>query len=283
MTREAGVIGVAGCGAMGLPMARRLHAAGFDTWGFDVRPRAEFGDFAMRMIEDAVEFAARCDTVISVVRDRAQTMDLCFDVQAVFARAAAPRRLVVCSTLSPRVLPELAARLPAGTELLDAPMSGAPYRAADGTLTFMVGGDPGEIARTRPLLEAMGDTIHHLGARGAGLTCKVVNNFVAASSVVVVRQALAAAASLGVPEATLLEVMRTSSGATWYGDNIEHIAWAREGYHAANTIGILEKDVGAFVDALGGMDPPRPLVTAVLAALRDLEPLSARRVDSAND
>ncbi len=114
---------------MGLPMAQSLLAAGFDVWGFDVRPVEEFGDFRPRMIEDPAVFAARCPTVISVVRDIRQTLDLCFDKQALFARDARPRRLVVSSTVSPRFLGDLAARLPEGTELVDAPMSGAPIAA----------------------------------------------------------------------------------------------------------------------------------------------------------
>jgi len=274
--RELGVIGVAGCGAMGLPMAERLRAAGFEVWGHDVRPSAEFGAFAGRMIEDPAEFAARCDTLLSVVRDRAQTMALCFgEAQRILAREARPRRLLVCSTLSPRALPEIAARVPAGTSLLDAPMSGAPYRAAAGRLTFMVGGAPGEIEAVRPLLAALGETVHHLGPLGAGMTCKVLNNFVAASSVVAVRRALAAAAALGVEAGTLLEVMRTSSGGTWYGDNLERIAWAREGYAPGSTIAILEKDVRSFADALGPGAEEEGLVAALLEALRGLEPLDA--------
>lgn len=243
-------IGIAGCGAMGLPMARSLLAAGFDVWGFDVRPLAEFGDFQPRMVGDPAEFAARCPTVISVVRDIRQTLDLCFDEQALFAREARPRRLVVSSTVSPRFLGELAARLPDGTELVDAPMSGAPVAAREARLTFMVGGMDATVDELMPLFRAMGRTIHHLGKLGAGMTVKVVNNFVAASSVVAVRHAMAAAQALGVAPDLLTQVMAQSSGGTWYGDNFAAIDWAAEGYDPENTIGILEKDVKSFLDAL---------------------------------
>ncbi|MCK5620876.1 MAG: hypothetical protein KAJ11_01200, partial [Alphaproteobacteria bacterium] len=80
-------VGIAGCGAMGLPMARSLLAAEFGVYGFDVRPVREFGDFEGRMIADPAEFAARCPTVISVVRDIPQTLELCFGQQALFANA----------------------------------------------------------------------------------------------------------------------------------------------------------------------------------------------------
>ena len=72
------VIGIAGCGAMGEPIATRLLTAGLDVWVHDVRPRSDFGAIATYMIEDAVEFARRCNIVISVVRDVSQTRSLLF-------------------------------------------------------------------------------------------------------------------------------------------------------------------------------------------------------------
>lgn len=252
-------------------MAERLKAAGFEVWGFDVRPPGEFGGFAECMIPDATAFADRVETLISVVRDRRQTLELLFDEQAVMSADDPPSTVVLSSTLSPRVLAEVAERLPAGVALLDAPMSGAPARAADGALTFMVGGPERAVAGLMPAFQAMGRDIHHLGPAGAGLTCKVCNNFVAAAGVVAVRQALAAGAEMGIGRETLLQVMRSSSGATWYGDNLERISWAFEGYDPANTIGILEKDVESFLDALG--EDAEGLSAAVLETLRALPPL----------
>ena len=269
------VIGVAGCGTMGLPMAKRLLAAGVEVWGFDVRPAEEFGTFGARMINDASEFRARVDTVFSVVRDRHQTFDLCFNDQAVFVGADAPTTLVVSSTLSPRILPEITDRLPDGAIMIDAPMSGAPARAADGTLTFMVGGPDKVVSRMMPLFNEMGTDIHHLGATGTGMTCKVINNFVGVTGVAAVRKAISAARALGLDPAALLDVMKSSSGATWYGDNLDRISWAREGYDPANTIGILEKDMLSFLDAVEG-DPSVGVDSfgdAVLDIIREMEPL----------
>jgi len=65
-TKFKGVVGVAGCGTMGLPMAQRMHDAGFEVWGHDVRPSDDFGEFAERMIMDPAEFARRCDVVILI-------------------------------------------------------------------------------------------------------------------------------------------------------------------------------------------------------------------------
>ena len=235
---------------MGLPMAQQLEGAGFDVWGFDLRPPDQFGEFQSRMIPDPRAFAMKIDTVISVVRDFRETMDLFFDKQALFGARPYPKLVICSSTVSPRVLPDIIAKLPDEVVMIDAPMSGAPDRAKNGTLTFMVGGNDTDVNTAMPLLNAMGEKINHLGPLGQGMTCKVINNFVAVTSVATVRKAIDAAKALGVDPMVLINVMRTSSGGTWYGDNIDEISWAYEAYDPTNTMGILEKDMIAFLDAI---------------------------------
>ena len=273
--KDTNVIGVAGCGAMGLPMAQQLQKAGYSVWGFDVRPADKFKDFASRMIEDPSEFSSSIDTLISVVRDQNQNMDLLFDNQAIMKRENPPKTVIISSTLSPRFLPEMAKRLPPGTALVDAPMSGAPARAEDGTLTFMVGGNNEIVLDLMILFKIMGNDVHHLGSTGMGMTCKVINNFVSITGFAAVRKALMAANILGLQRQRLLKVMRSSSGSTWYGDNIDRISWAREGYDAANTIGILEKDMLSFLDAISGYEDieVENLAGSVLDVVRTVEPL----------
>jgi 3-hydroxyisobutyrate dehydrogenase len=258
---------------MGLPMARSLAASGFNVCGFDIRPPDEFGDFNNRMIVDPGEFVQSCDVLISVVRDQLQTDALCFDEQAVFRNGTYPDLLVVSSTLSPRYIHSLRNRLPEDVELVDAPMSGAPHAAAQGELTFMCGGSQESISLLTPLFNAMGKHIHHLGALGAGMTAKVLNNYVAASSTVAVRRVYEMAAALGFDRDVLRDVMSHSSGSTWFGDRYELISWAREGYEPANTIGILEKDVLSALDAVKNLEiEDCPLDEAILKSLLELEP-----------
>lgn len=272
-----GTVGVAGCGTMGRPMLENLINSSVDAWGFDTRPLADFGKVGARMIEDATQFSANCDTVISVVRDWQETLDLCFDDQAIFNKRNYPDRLIISSTLSPRLIADLRTRLPEDVDLIDAPMSGAPFRAEEGNLTFMVGGEEKSIAACQPLFDIMGAKTHHLGPLCSGMTCKVLNNLLAATSVVTVRRVMQDAEKLGLSASKLLEVSSQSSGATWFGDHFEQIAWGREGYSPTNTIGILEKDVKSMMDAVSDY----PDLTkdgfedAVLDALRGLKPLSS--------
>jgi len=115
----------------------------------------------------------------------------------------------------------------------------------------------------------MGETIHHLGNLSAGMTFKVLNNFLAATSTVAVRRVLTEAPALGLDQDKLLEVMSSSSGGTWFGNNFHQIAWSKEGYSPENTMGILEKDMGAFLDAL--TTDPTQLDEAILDGLRKMK------------
>ena len=269
------IIGIAGCGSMGLPMAKQLLAAGQNVWGYDIRPAKEFGDFQSRMISDPAEFGSAVDILISVVRNHQQTLELCFDDQALFTLPNHPKTFVCSSTLSPRVLPEILDRLPQDVAMVDAAMSGAPARAENGTLTFMVGGELAAIECLTPLFKIMGTEVNHLGFMGSGMTCKVINNFVAITGVAAVRKAIAAARALGMDPKTLLNIMRSSSGSTWYGDNIDRISWSREGYDPGNTIGIIEKDMLSFLDAVTSNPDVevKDFAASVLEVVRSMEPL----------
>jgi len=270
------VVGIAGCGAMGLPMAQRLADAGYEVWGHDVRPVGEFGEFANRMVGDAAGFSERCNIVISVVRDAAQTRALLFgESQGIVKGLQPPDVLVISSTLSPRFIRHLSKELPEGLALVDAAMSGAPYRARSGTLSFMLGGPDDVLERLTPLFEVMGEDIFRIGPASMGMTAKVLNNYCAATSVVATHRVLGMARALELDERTLLNVMKASSGSNWFADRIDQIDWASEGYSASNTIGIVEKDVESALDAVSEHPAVAhgPLDDALLASLRALESL----------
>ncbi len=245
------VFGIAGCGTMGLSMARQLAASNLEVWGYDVRPAEEFGDFAPRMVADRTDFARRCDIVFCIVLTVDQAEELCFGEGGLFTGADHPRILVISSTISPRDLPRLADQLPDGVGLVDAPISGSHPAAETGNLTFMVGGDPADVAAVGPAFEVMGSSHHHCGPLGAGMTVKVVNNHIVLSTVISVRKGMALARARGVPEQALLDALTAGSGQVWYANNINTVDWAREAYApvVGNTMAILEKDLKCYIDA----------------------------------
>lgn len=273
MESGLGPIGVAGCGRMGAPMARALIQAGFDVAGLDVLPAQSFGDLAPHMT-DVNSFAAGRHVVLSVVRDAAQTEELLFDVQALLSRQpSAIEILLICSTLSPRYMAELRARVPSAITLVDAPMSGAVISAEEARLSFMLGGDDEILDHLQPLFNAMGDKFHRMGPLGAGMTAKVLNNFCAASSTAATRTVLRWAEQLGVDEDRLLAVLNDSSGQNWLATNFSRVEFARHGYALDNTLGILAKDLQSMFDALPDAEI-EGLPAALLESIRNLKPIA---------
>jgi len=275
-------IGIAGCGTMGLPMAECLQSAGFRVLGHDVRPPADYEDSPVKMVFDPTEFAAGTDVLISVVRDIQQTRNLLFGSQNLMGHPNAPATVVVSSTVSPGFILELRTELADTVALIDAPMSGAPYRARLGELSFMLGGDDDDIAPLLPMFETMGSEVFRLGGLSAGMTTKVLNNYCAATGLVATRRVLQMSEALNLDRRRLLQVMHKSSGANWYASHIDDIDWSREGYDRSNTIGIVEKDVNSALDAVKTLDalPDWPLDRAILDALQALKPLKLEQEDT---
>ena len=267
MAHGIGTVGICGCGRMGAGMLRNLIGAGIDARGFDVRPPADFP--ALPVTDDPASFMDGVDVLISVVRDRAQTDAALFDAQALLTRGA-PRFAVISSTLSPKDVPELAARVPDGIALIDAPMSGAQARAEAGTLSFMLGGPDDALDALDPLWAAMGSHAHRMGPSGAGMTAKVLNNMMAAAAMASTRRALDWAAAAGLDRRAFLALAETSSGRNWFTGSWDDIEFAAHGFEPENSVGILAKDVRCALGAAPeGADTALPeLLEREIRALR---------------
>jgi len=260
------MIGVAGCGRMGAPMLDALRDGTAHAMGFDVVAKDQ--DY---ITTDLDLFAPQLETVFSVVRDADETDALLFGAQNLVSAAPALRRIFICSTLSPRYVRGLRARVPDHITLIDAPMSGAQAGAKDRSLSFMLGGAQSDIDDAIPLLALMGRHFHHMGPFGAGMQAKVLNNLLAASHTAMTRLVLEWADAAGLDTDRLLALIETSSGQNWLASGFETIEFAKDGHAADNSIGILVKDVAAALDAAPeGADTTLP--ETVQATIRALTP-----------
>jgi len=170
--------------------------------------------------------------------------------------AAQGRLCIDMSTIDPGTSQRVAARLKErGVRFLDAPVSGAVGRAAEGTLTIMVGGDAGDLEEARPALAAMGSAIIHFGAVGAGEVAKLCNNLIAGSALVAVAEAFRIGEAFGGDPTILTSVIAKSSGATWvmeYGHPVPGInrnAASSRDYAPGFMTDLMAKDLGLAVDA----------------------------------
>jgi len=208
-------IGFLGMGAMGGPMARRLVQTGFSVTGYDVIPAR-----AAAAVKDGVTIAKSpaavagvADVVMSSLPNPPAVREAYLGAGGAVAALRAGTILVDMSTIDPSTWRDVAdAAAARGAESLGAPVSGGPADAGSGRLVFLVGGDAAVIDRCRPILEALGTEVHHLGPLGSGYIVKLVNNVMSMCNVAVAAEAMVLGVRAGMDPQRLFDVLSTSGG-----------------------------------------------------------------------
>jgi 2-hydroxy-3-oxopropionate reductase len=196
---------------MGKPMARNL-AAGYDLVIFN-RSRddvdlllAESQQF--QPASSPCDVAQRCKAIITILPDSPDVRDVVVGENGIHEAASEGQLLIDMSTIAPATAVEVdAAMRQRGARALDAPVSGGDKGAIAGTLSIMVGGDEADFTRALPLFQAMGKTIVHLGAAGAGQIVKACNQMVVAINYAAVSEALVAGSKAGVDPEKIVQVL----------------------------------------------------------------------------
>ena len=203
-------VGFIGIGAMGEPMALNLIMAGYQLTVYARRAEA-----AAALVKAGAALAATpaavaraSDIVVTMVTTAADCEQVTLGAQGIIEGAAAGAVVIDMATISPlaarRIAEALATR---GIEHIDAPVSGGPMGARDGTLSIMAGGADAVFARVKPLFEAMGKTILHMGDHGAGQVTKACNQLSLTVTLQGVAEAINLAARCGVDPVKVREAM----------------------------------------------------------------------------
>jgi 3-hydroxyisobutyrate dehydrogenase len=268
VTTEVGLVGL---GAMGRGVASNLLAKGHTVVGRDVSAEALtwLESQGGRAGRSAAEFGD-CAVVVSFVVDDSQTEQVLFGPDGLASHMRRGSVFVACSTMPPRYVRELEGRLGAlGVPLIDAPVTGGKVGAARGTLTIMGSGDKQAFERVRPVLEAFGKRVYHLGDRaGAGAQMKIINQLMCGVHIVAAAEALAMAKSCGLSLDQTLEILGSGAANSWMlGDRGPRMA--REAYDdVTSAVDIFVKDMGLVIDAARQARFAAPLAhTAYLAFL----------------
>jgi 3-hydroxyisobutyrate dehydrogenase-like beta-hydroxyacid dehydrogenase len=205
-----------GLGIMGSRMAANLARAGFELTVWN-RTGSVADGFAgehpgVNVAINPAEAAREAEIVITMVVDGPQVEHVLLGDEGAATTARPGTLCVDCSTIGPAATRAIGARLAERElELMDAPVTGSSPRAADGTLTIMVGASDEAFERARPVLEAMGKLIVHAGALGHGQLVKVISNSVSATNAAVIGEALLVAARTGADLDALVQVMAAGS------------------------------------------------------------------------
>ena len=201
-----------GLGIMGSRMAANLRAAGHHVVVWN-RTRSKADALGEPVAASPADAVAGAQVVITMLVDGPQV----FSVVSEASQAADAGTLFVdMSTIAPSAARTLAEALDEnGQRFVDAPVTGSSPKAEAGTLTIMASGAGTDVDEARPLFEAMGELIVHVGEQvGQAQTVKLINNAVAAANAVTLGQALLVGRATGVDLDALVEVMGAGSGAS---------------------------------------------------------------------
>jgi len=239
-----------GLGTMGLPMARRLVAAGHEVVACDLDP-ARGAALGTALADLPAAAATRAEVAILSLPSPTAVEEAVLGLGGVGEGLVPGTALVDMSTSPPELSRRLAAALePRAIEVLDAPVSGGPVGAEAGALAIMVGGSSRAFERVRPLLEVMGGRVEHVGGHGAGQAVKLCNNLIVACAMAAIGEACRVLEREGIDSAQAYACLTSSTSDSSVmrrrfpvpGVRAEHPA--SRGYEPLFRLDLLVKDLG---------------------------------------
>ncbi|MGH8081814.1 MAG: 3-hydroxyisobutyrate dehydrogenase [Lysobacter sp.] len=257
-----------GLGNMGGPMAANLLKAGYSVQVFDLSVAAIGAAVAAgaSACASAAEAVAGAQVVISMLPASRHVEGLYLGESGLL-RSIDPGALVIdCSTIAPASAQKVAtAAAERGIATIDAPVSGGTAGATAGTLTFIVGGEADALERARPVLQAMGKNIFHVGASGAGQVAKLCNNMALGVIMAATGEALALGVAHGLDAKVLSQMMAVSTSRSWATEvcnpwpQVLENAPASRGYSGGFGNDLMLKDLGLAAEAAMGIGASIPL------------------------
>ena len=252
---------------MGLPMAKRVVGAGFETFTtFRQRPEParELAALGATVLASPAEIAEAADVIVAILPADRELKEVVLGENGLLRGFAPGKVLIDMTTATALTMQEVAAAIEgAGGEVLDAPVSGGTPAAADGTLTIMVGGGEALLGRMRPLLETMGRRIAHVGGVGQGKVVKMVNQMLAAGHLLLLGEAFALGVRCGASPETLYEVIKTSSGYSKMMD-LRLPGFLLDGkFEPGFRLDLMKKDVNLALSSAQALNVPVLLGSAV--------------------
>ncbi|MBI3949196.1 MAG: NAD(P)-dependent oxidoreductase [Acidobacteria bacterium] len=216
-------IGFIGLGIMGQPMAHNLIKAGFALAVYN-RTRSKCQPLVEAGAAEATscaEVARQSDIIITVVSDTPDVEQVLFGPDGVWDGLTPGKVVIDMSTISPEATEQFASKLAEkGGQMLDAPISGGQKGAVEGTLTIMVGGDQKTFENCLPIFQAMGKKIVYMGRSGNGQRTKMVNQVVAALTIMAMAEGLRLAEKAGLDVGQALEVVASGAAGSWMLTNL---------------------------------------------------------------
>jgi len=275
-------VGYIGLGLMGKPMARNILKAGFPlvVHNRSRGPVDELVALGAQAASSPAEVAARVDIVITNLPDSPDVEQVALGPQGIIAAARPGLIFIDHSTIKPETARHIAQVLgEKGVLCLDAPVSGGDIGAQQGTLTIMVGGPVEALEKARPVLEAEGRTITHIGGPGAGQVAKVANQIMVAAQMVAMAELLLLAQKAGVDPQRVVQAIRGGAAQCWTLDHKPQRLFAGDrnpGFKAH----MMLKDLDIVLDTARAYGMPLPATATHTQLYRAMQQLGLGELDN---
>ena len=265
-------VGFIGLGRMGVPMSQRLLKSGFRLTVHN-RSRGKVQEMARQGAHPAsspAEVTRASDIVLICLPDVAAVENVFLGQDGVIPAALPGQILVDHSTVDPLTSRTIAHAAEArGASFLDAPVNGGVERAADGSLTIMVGGGEGAFEKARQVFAAYGANIRHVGATGSGSVVKLINQLLVGVHSLAAAEALLLGAKAGADPQMLLEVLNTSWGASFMLSRNGPVMMERDFANARAPLRLIFKDLSLIERFASQNGSPIPLGDRALEIARE--------------
>ncbi len=275
-------IGIIGLGNMGRGMALSLKRGGFNVIGTDASSttRDSLAAEGIDVRPTIAEVMAASDMVLLSLPTAAIVSEVVSGADGIIAHAKKDVLIVDTSTSHPETTRRLATLIEAaGMQMMDAPVSGGPKGALNGTMVMVIGAADQDLLRAMPVLEAMSAKRVHVGGVGAGHVAKIANNLFAAAHLIVAGEVTRMAEKAGVATEALLQGINGGSGRSFVTE-FNYPTWVMSGkFDSGFTMKLMRKDVRLSQELIGALALELPLA----AKVAELWALSAETIADEED
>ena len=259
-----------GLGTMGIGMSLNLLNAGHDV---TVHNRTRQKEEAVakegaKRAETPRQAAEGAEIVVTMVSDTPDVEEVVLGDDGVIHGAPQGAIVIDMSTISPAATRQIAEKLSKkGIKMLDAPVSGGPEGAEQGTLAIMVGGDPADFEKALPILEIMGKTVTHVGPIGAGQITKAINQILISGTYLTVAEGLTLGIKAGLDMEKVIAAISGGAASSWVLHN-RGINVVNNTYPLGFRVRLHHKDLKIALDTARELEVTLP-ATALVAQIEN--------------
>ncbi len=258
-------IGFIGLGTMGVGMSLNLLKAGHEV-SVHNRTREKEESVAKegaRRAQSPREAAEGAEVIVTMVSDTPDVEQVVLGDEGIIHGAPQGAIVIDMSTISPEATRQMAEALSAkGIKMLDAPVSGGPEGANNGTLAIMVGGDTDAFEKALPILEIMGKTVTHVGPIGAGQITKAINQIMIAGTYLSVAEGLTLGMKAGLDMEKVIAAISGGAASSWVLHN-RGINVVKNDYPLGFRVKLHHKDLGIALQTARELEVTLPATALV--------------------